>query len=57
LIGEGHDSQTIARQLRVSSKTVDAHRGHLKEKLDLKTGTELICYAARLAEKQLSAKM
>ena len=52
LIGRGKDSRDIARQLNLSTKTVDAHRGHLKEKLDLKNGTELICYAARWVETQ-----
>ena len=47
LIGRGEDSHTIAKQLNLSVKTVDTHRGHLKEKLELKNGTELICYAAR----------
>jgi len=52
LIGQGNDSHTIAQQLHLSFKTVDAHRGHIKEKLDLKNGTELICYAARWVEAQ-----
>lgn len=52
LIGQGRDSHAIAEQLHLSIKTVDAHRGHIKEKLELKTGTELICYAARWVETQ-----
>jgi DNA-binding NarL/FixJ family response regulator len=55
LIGRGKDSHAIARQLNLSVKTVDAHRGHLKTKLDMKTGTELICYAARWVETQVPA--
>jgi DNA-binding NarL/FixJ family response regulator len=47
LLGNGKDSHAIGRQLHVSYKTVDAHRGHIKEKLELKSGTELICFAAR----------
>lgn len=50
LIGQGKDSHDIAEQLHLSVKTVDAHRGHIKEKLELKSGTELICYAARWVE-------
>jgi DNA-binding NarL/FixJ family response regulator len=57
LIGQGEDSHSIANQLNLSVKTVDAHRGHLKEKLDLKTGTELICYAARWMEAQLTREL
>ena len=52
LIGQGKDSHVIAQQLNLSVKTVDAHRGHIKEKLGLKSGTELICYAARWIESQ-----
>ncbi len=52
LIGQGKDSRAIAEQLRLSIKTVDAHRSCIKEKLDLKSGTELICYAARWVETQ-----
>jgi DNA-binding NarL/FixJ family response regulator len=55
LIGLGKDSHGIAGQLNLSIKTVDAHRGHLKEKLELKNGTELIVYAARWVETQMPA--
>jgi DNA-binding NarL/FixJ family response regulator len=55
LVGQGKDSHAIAEQLNLSFKTVDAHRGHIKEKLNLKNGTELICYAARWVETQGSA--
>ncbi|TAK91176.1 MAG: response regulator transcription factor [Verrucomicrobia bacterium] len=50
LIGRGQDSHAIARQLNVSPKTVDAHRGHIKQKLHIRSGTELISYAARWVE-------
>ena len=50
LIGLGNDSHAIARKLNLSFKTVDAHRGNIKSKLELHTGTELICYAARWVE-------
>jgi DNA-binding NarL/FixJ family response regulator len=52
LIGRGQDSHAIAEQLHLSVKTVDAHRGHLKEKLELDNGTQLICFAARWVETQ-----
>jgi len=55
LIGQGKDSRGIAKQLNLSVKTVDAHRGHIKDKLDIKSGTELICYAARWLETQRPA--
>jgi len=52
LIGKGHKGRDIARQLNVSHKTIDAHRGHIKEKLKLASGMELICYAVRWMETQ-----
>ena len=51
-IGNGKDSHAIAKQLNLSVKTVDTHRTHLKAKLNLSSGTELICYAARWVETQ-----
>jgi DNA-binding NarL/FixJ family response regulator len=47
LLGQGNDSHAIAKGLKLSFKTVDAHRAHIKEKLELRNSTELICYAAR----------
>lgn len=41
LIGRGHGTRQIARQLRLGVSTVETHRAHLKEKLDLENGTEL----------------
>jgi len=52
LIGKGNDSRAIARLLNLSYKTVDTHRGHIKEKLRLGSGMELICYAVRWVETQ-----
>ena len=46
LVGQGHDSHAIARQLNLSIKTVNAHRARIKEKLELCNHTELISYAA-----------
>ncbi len=50
LVGKGHDSHAIARQLHLSFKTVHAHRSHIQAKLQLKNHTELISYAARWVE-------
>ena len=47
LIGQGKDTHEIADTLHISNKTVDTHRGHVREKLALKNGTELIHYAVR----------
>lgn len=52
LIGRGEVSQSIADQLHLSVKTVDAHRGNIKEKLHLRSGNDLVCYAVRWVETQ-----
>ena len=48
-IGRGLSTQTIAKRLHISAKTVETHRVHIKTKLDLATASELIAYAARWA--------
>lgn len=45
LIGKGRTSREIAADINISIKTVESHRAHLKEKLQLKTATELIRFA------------
>lgn len=52
LIGQGKSTRDIAEQLHLSSKTVDVHRSHIKEKLDLKDATALIRHAVRWVETQ-----
>jgi len=52
LIGQGKEPHDIAKVLHLSIKTVDTHRGHIKEKLGLKNGTELIHYATRWVSEQ-----
>jgi DNA-binding NarL/FixJ family response regulator len=42
LIGRGKSTREIARELNVSVHTIDSHREHIRSKLDLRTGTELI---------------
>jgi len=51
LIGGGKGTREIAAQLHLSVKTVEVHRAHIKEKLDLKTAPELVRFAVRWAEK------
>jgi DNA-binding NarL/FixJ family response regulator len=50
LMGEGYDSHAIAQRLGISYKTVNAHRDHIKGKLKLVNGMELICHAVRWVE-------
>ncbi len=45
LIGQGLSSRQIAVKLEVSPKTIETHREHIKEKLELTTSTELTHYA------------
>jgi DNA-binding NarL/FixJ family response regulator len=47
LIGSGHETKQIAGKLRLSIKTVDTYREHIKEKLNLKNATELIQHASQ----------
>jgi len=50
LIGRGFTTVQMAGELHISAKTVEVHRAHIKEKLQIKSGTELIAYAARWAK-------
>ena len=52
LIGGGKSTRDIAAQLHLSSKTVDVHRGHIKEKLGLTDVTSLVRHAVRWVETQ-----
>jgi DNA-binding NarL/FixJ family response regulator len=52
LIGQGKSTRDIANQLHISPKTVDVHRGHIKEKLELNDATSLIRHAVRWVESQ-----
>jgi DNA-binding NarL/FixJ family response regulator len=42
LIGRGKSTREIAQELSVSVHTIDSHREHIRAKLDLRNGTELI---------------
>jgi DNA-binding NarL/FixJ family response regulator len=42
LIGRGKSTREIAQELNVSVHTIDSHREHIRAKLDLRNGTELI---------------
>ncbi len=42
LIGEGHSTRMIAEELHLSVKTVESYQAHIKGKLSLKNGRELV---------------
>jgi DNA-binding NarL/FixJ family response regulator len=52
LLGQGRKTKEIADQLHLSHKTVAVHRGHIKEKLQLASATELVHQAVRWVEAQ-----
>lgn len=56
LIGQGHTNQEIAQQLERSIKTVESHREHIKEKLGLTRGSDLVRYALLCAEGNVPEK-
>ncbi len=47
LIAEGHSNQSVADELVISVKTVEAHRAHIMTKLGARNRTDLIRYAIR----------
>jgi two-component system response regulator NreC len=47
LIAEGSSTRQIAEQLHISVKTVETHRAHLMDKLQLRSTAELTQYAIR----------
>ncbi len=52
LIGEGKGTRDIAGHLHLSVKTVEVHRANIKEKLNLRSATDLVHYAVRWMEAQ-----
>ena len=52
LLGGGKSTKEIAYALHLSPKTVDVHRGRIKDKLQLKTATALLHHAVRWVETQ-----
>jgi DNA-binding NarL/FixJ family response regulator len=52
LIGQGLTTKAIAKQLGLSPKTVDVHREHIKEKLEITDAASLIRHAVRWVESE-----
>lgn len=47
LIAEGRNNKEIAAVLHVSPGTVETHRAHIMEKLDVHSAAEIVLYAVR----------
>lgn len=47
LVAEGYNNKKIAEMLNVSPTTVETHRAHLLQKLDLHSAAEVVLYAVR----------
>jgi DNA-binding NarL/FixJ family response regulator len=47
LIAEGHSNKAIAALLYLSPGTVETHRAHIMEKLDVHSAAEIVLYAVR----------
>lgn len=52
LIGEGQDTQQIAKRMRLSPKTIETYRARVKNKLRLSTASELIRRAVQWVEQK-----
>jgi len=50
LVGRGKSAHEIGDILNISSRTVDAHRAHIREKLELPDSAALLRYAVRWVE-------
>jgi DNA-binding NarL/FixJ family response regulator len=50
LIGNGLLTREIAARLHVSVKTVETHRAHIKDKLNLRNATQLVQFCVRWVE-------
>ena len=52
LMGQGLTTHEIGERLRLSTKTVETHRIHVRQKLQIKSGPALLKYAVRWAGTQ-----
>ncbi|MBV9009541.1 MAG: response regulator transcription factor [Verrucomicrobia bacterium] len=55
LLGEGREVRDIAQRLHLSAKTVEAHRAHIKEKLQLQNARQVARFANEWVRSQQPA--
>jgi len=55
LIGQGHGTRQIAEDLNLSVKTIESHRAHIKEKMNLKTAPEMVRFAVQWVNQEVQA--
>lgn len=55
LIGNGHSTRQIAEKLLLSVKTIDSYREHLKLKLGMSSGNELVQHAIQWVQSEMKA--
>ena len=54
-IGRGRGTRQVAEQLKLSVKTVETYRAHIKEKLGISTASELVRHAVKWVESSRGA--
>lgn len=52
LIGQGKGTREIAEKIHLSVKTIESHRAHIKEKLNLKNSNELVLHAIQWVQNE-----
>lgn len=50
LLGKGYSTRQVAQELHLSVKTIESHRAHIKDKLNLRNATELVQHAIQWQE-------
>jgi DNA-binding NarL/FixJ family response regulator len=53
LMGRGNGTRQIAAELKLSIKTIESHRAHIKEKLDFRTAPQMVRFAVEWVNKQV----
>jgi len=56
MLGQGLGTRQIAQQLHLSVRTIEAHREHIKKKLNLQSANELMSFAIHWAQVEQRGK-